>query len=64
MNKPANVTLHLITETIAHSGTNRLKQINYRLEASTPGKVNQIQFEAHISVSNDTQAPKITFGVE
>ncbi|MFZ1465522.1 MAG: DUF4157 domain-containing protein, partial [Anaerolineae bacterium] len=63
-NKPANVTLHLITETTAHPGTNRLKQINYRLEASTPGKVNQIQFEAHISVSNDTQAPKITYGAE
>ena len=57
--KAADTEVWLTTVTRAHSGTLRLKEIQYRLDALRRG-VSRTLFEASIEVENKKDSPRIT----
>ncbi|MGH9720730.1 MAG: polymorphic toxin type 4 domain-containing protein [Bryobacteraceae bacterium] len=57
-----DVELFLTTVTYTHSGTLRLKEIQYRLDARRRGAVHTL-FEASLEVEDKKQLPRITASV-
>jgi hypothetical protein len=60
--KGPNVDLRLTTVTYAHSGTRRLKEIQYRVDA-VRGGMSRPLFEASIAVENKRDQPRVTTSV-
>lgn len=57
--KPADTELWLTTVTETHSGTLRLKEIQYRVDA-VRGNADRRLFEAEIQIANERLNPKVT----
>lgn len=60
---PHGERVHVVTRTRAHSGTQRLREIRYRVEVDRGGGRREWLFDYVIEVGNDVPNPTVTHGI-